>query len=116
MSSLGKNLKYNERECDYDYYGDTRQSQKYNEEKYYSKHSYSLKENLRISIIKLKKEKERKQELLNQIYEHENEWPEKKKREIKQIDAKVENYGNNYQEIIKKPKKKKIPKKDKIRF
>ena len=56
MNSSESKLQCNENECDYDYYGDTRKSQKYNDEKLYSKQSYSKKEKIRIMYIKQKKE------------------------------------------------------------
>ena len=110
---------YNERECEYDNYGDTRNNIKNNEEKYYSKHSYSYKDSLRIKYIKDKKENQREELDLNNkeiINEEENKVKKNKKRKIKEIDEEDENYGNNYEKIAERPKKKKNPKKGRVRF
>ena len=50
MSNIHKSQQYNEKHCEYDYYGDTRNGKKYNEEKFYSKQSYNLKNLKRIEI------------------------------------------------------------------
>ena len=56
MSTTNENLQCNEKTCEYDEYGDTRNNKKHNEEKKYSKHSYNYKDSKRIHYIKLKKE------------------------------------------------------------
>ena len=43
MSSSDKKLTFNDRDCEYDYYGDTRNNPKFNEEKYYAKNSFNFK-------------------------------------------------------------------------
>ena len=117
MCSSENQLKYNDNECEYDFYGDTRKRSKFNEDQSYSKHSFSFKEKLRINYIK--KEKEIKKENNKNKNNEENDSEKiikNKKRKIKQINEEDENKGNNYEEIIKKPKKKKLPKKDRVRF
>ena len=118
MSASENKLQVNDRECEYDMYGDTRNGNKYNEEKNYSKHSYSFKDTLRIEYSKNKKEMQRencKENLENENEEYENV-KKNKKREIKQINEEDENYGNNYEKINKKTKKKRLPKKGRVRF
>ena len=118
MSASGNKLQLNDIECEYDIYGDTRNGYKHNEEKKYSKHSYSYKDTYRIEYSKNKKEIQREKckenlEYDNQEYENVKK---NKKREIKQIDEEDENQGNNYEKINGKPKQKKLPKKGRFRF
>ena len=118
MCTSENKLKFNDRECEYDIFGDTRNNYKHNEEKNYSKHSYSYKDTVRIENSKIKKEIQRekcKENIGNENQEYENV-KKNKKREIKQINEEDENIGNNYEKIIEKPKKKKIPKKGRVRF
>ena len=116
------NVKNNEKNYEYDIYENKRNGKKYNEEKNYSKHSFNIKDVTRIKYIKIKKEMDR--DLNNDIEcdnieeegKDENGRKKIKKREIKQINEENENYGNNYENIIVKAKKKKKPKKDRVRF
>ena len=109
-------LKYNEIETEYDYFGDTRNNKKYNEEKFYWKHSYNKNNFSRIEDVKAKKRHQRENAFEEQEKEEEENIKKNKKREIKKMEEGDENYGNNCEEILKKPKKKKIPKKDRVRF
>ena len=113
MSASENKLQLNDRQCEYDIYGDTRNGHKHNEEKIYSKHSYSYKDTLRIEYIKNYKETQREKCKENLEYENVKKH---KKRETKQINEEDENYGNNYEEINKKAKKQKLPKKERVRF
>ena len=108
-------------QCDYDYFGDTR-NRKAKFDEGYSKHNKGFKENKRIGYIKEKRQRQREEDLKkNEISEVEEEEDRKKerKRNIKknQIDENDEEYGNNCTEAVaKNNKKKKKPKKDKVRF
>ena len=128
MSSSDKKLAFNERDCEYDYYGDTRNNLKFNEERPYAKNSYNFKVNKKIYLSKLKKETQK------ESYEeekHKQEFENKEKEELKEIQAihnkerkrqlkitekENENYENNFEKIEKKPKKVKKPRKGRIRF
>ena len=85
MSTSEKKLQFNDRECEYDIFGDTRNGYKHNEEKNYPKHSYNYKDTLRIEYLKIKKEMQKEQ--CKEILENENKEYENvkknKKREIK---------------------------------
>ena len=128
MSSGDIILDYNERECEYDYFGDTRNNHKHNEEKPYAKNSYNYKINKKIkgSICKKEMQKEEyeenkhKNELEKKECEEneENEaiYKNERKRKLKYTEKEDENYENNYQKIVTKPKKSKKPRKDRIRF
>ena len=128
MSTSDKNLTLSDKECDYDYYGDTRNNGKYNEEKYYSKNSYHFKINKKInhSIMKIEMQKERYLEMKqNQEFSKKDQeeiekdkaiYKNERKRKLKVTETDDENYQNNYQKENKKVKKTKKPRKDRIRF
>ena len=117
-------LMLNEKECEYDIYGDTRNNSKYNEERPYAKYSYNSKNLNRIynTIMKkeMQKEKYTQMKQKNQDENKENEdkkEQEKNKKEKNKRLLKInENKGNNHEQIIKKAKKNKRPKKDRIRY
>ena len=119
MSKTESCLKYNEIDNEYNCFGDTRNEKKYNEEKFYWKHSYNKNDISRIKYV-CEKKKHQSESAFNEHKNEENEKNKKskknKKREIKKANEEDENYGNNCEEIQKKPKKKKIPKKDRVRF
>ena len=124
MSSVG----CCEKECDYDYYGDTRNNPKYNEEKNYAKHSYNYKADKKINYAKQRKETQREtyEETIqkNETEKREDEerresnalHKKERKLKIKQANEENKDYGNNCEQIQKKAKKAKRPKKDRIRF
>ena len=128
MSYIETKLAFNERDCEYDYYGDTRNNTKHNEEKPYAKNSYNFKINKKIkgSILKKEMQKEeyeenkQKKELEKKESEKDEEnkvmYKNERKRKLKYTEEEDENFGNNFQEILKKPKKSKRPRKDRIRF
>ena len=117
-------LMLNEKECEYDIYGDTRNNSKYNEERPYAKYSYNSKNLNRIynTIMKKEMQKEKytqmKQKNQNENKENEDkkEQEKNKKEKNKRILKINENKGNNHEQIIKKAKKNKRPKKDRIRY
>jgi len=114
----------NEKECEYDIYGDTRNNSKHNEERPYAKYSYNSKNLNRIynTIMKKEMQKEKytqmKQKNQNENKENEDkkEQEKNKKEKNKRILKINENKGNNHEQIIKKAKKNKRPKKDRIRY
>ena len=127
MSTKQDKLTFNDRECDYDYYGDTRNNPKHNEEKPYAKCSYNYKASKKISESKMKKEiqSEKNKAINNQeeLEKKEHEEKEKNKidkrenkRKLKKISEENINYGNNYEKIEQKVKKVKRPRKDRIRY
>ena len=117
-------LMLNEKECEYDIYGDTRNNSKYNEERPYAKYSYNSKNLNRIynTIMKKEMQKEKytqmKQKNQNENKENEDkkEQEKNKKEKNKRLLKINENKGNNHEQIIKKAKKNKRPKKDRIRY
>ena len=117
-------LMLNEKECEYDIYGDTRNNSKHNEERPYAKYSYNSKNLNRIYNIIMKKEMQKekytqmKQKNQNENKENEDkkEQEKNKKEKNKRILKINENKGNNHEQIIKKAKKNKRPKKDRIRY
>ena len=128
MSETDNYLVLNDRECDYDYNGDTRNNKKHDEEKYYSKNSYNYKiyKKINKSIIKKEIQKgkylEMKQNQELELKEREeneqdkNTYKKERKRKLKVTEIENENYQNNYEKAIKKEKKAKKPRKDRIRF
>lgn len=108
-------------QCDYDYFGDTRNRKAMYDEGY-NKQKKGFKEDKRIGYIKEKKQRQRDEDLKNnQMDECEEEEDKKierkRKRNKKQMDENDEEYGNNCTEpVAKNNKKKKKPKKDKVRF
>ena len=124
MSSSDKKLTFNDRDCEYDYYGDTRNNPKFNEEKYYAKNSFNFKIYRKIYNSKWKKETQ-KANNEEKKQEKEIEMKEKKEQEESQTIYKserkrklkiIEKDENNFQKIEKKAKKNKKPRKDRIRF
>ncbi len=118
-------LMLNEKECEYDIYGDTRNNSKHNEERPYAKYSYNSKNLNRIynSIMKKEMQKEKytqmKQKNQNENKENEDKKEQeknKKEKNKRMIKIKDENYGNNYTPKVQKAKKAKKPRKDRIRF
>ena len=118
-------LMLNEKECEYDIYGDTRNNAKHNEERPYAKYSYNSKNLNRIynSIMKKEMQKEKyiqmKQKNQNENKENEDKKEQEKNKKEKNkriLKINSENKGNNHDQIIKKAKKNKRPKKDRIRY
>ena len=104
-------------ECDYDIFGDTR-NRKGKIKDDYNGHNKGYKEQQRIYYVK---EKRLMQSLADKGIDDEEEnffevIDKSKKRKLKYMDEKDENYGNNYSPVEKKNKKKKNSKKDKVRF
>jgi len=101
--------------CEYDYFGDTRNRKGGNEN--YSKQGKGFKEDKRIYYIKEKKNKQREE---NNKYEEEEEEEvidKSRKRAKKQIDDNDSNKDNNTSEVgPKNNRKKKKAKKDRVRF
>ena len=83
MSSSYIKLDYEERECEYDYYGDTRNNPKHNEEKPYAKNSYNYKIYKKIngSICKKAMQKEEYEENKNKNELDKKEEPKKEETE-----------------------------------
>ena len=83
----------------------------------YSKHNKGTKEQKRIYYTKMKKiaqsliEQEKKRKSTPKIKENKSN-----KRILKQANIESKDYGNNVNIVIKKNKKIKFPKKDRIRF
>ena len=105
-------------EMDYDD-GDTRNRRGEDEEVKYFRHSYNVTELIRIEKLKTKRENQRNQNSNKTHIEECNKYEivdKSKKRKIKEISEEDENYGNNYEPIVRKTKKTKKPKKDRIRF
>jgi len=107
-------------QCEYDYFGDTRNRKGMNDEGY-NKHKKGYKEDKRIFYIKDKKKRQREEDLRNNRGEEEEEEDEKisknRKRIKKEINEDDEDYGNNTSEVgPKSNKKRKKPKKDRVRY
>ena len=105
-------------QCEYDYFGDTRNRKGMNEDGY-TKQNKGFKEDKRIYYIKDKKKRQREEDLKkNQKEEEEEENIIKNRKRIKkEIDEDDEDFGNNANEVgPKSNKKKKKPKKDRVRF
>lgn len=106
-------------QCEYDYFGDTRNRKGLNEEGY-TKQNKGYKEDKRIYYIKDRRKRQREEDLKKNKVEDSDE-DEKvvknRKRIKKEINEDDEDYGNNASEVGKKSnKKKKKPKKDRVRF
>ena len=104
------------KEIEYEEFGDTR-NKRGSKEDYYTKHNRGMKEKKRINFIKNKREAQSAEDK----EKNEKEEPEVKdvktnKRLLKEIAIDEDDYGNNYEEIPQKKKKKKAPKKDRVRF
>lgn len=111
-------------QCDYDYFGDTRNRKGMIEEGYTNQNK-GYKEQKRIYYIKEKRELQREEDLKrnkenesNDEDEEEEEKKKSKKRALKKTNDNDENYGNNCSEPNEKKnnKKKKKPKKDRVRY
>ena len=106
-------------QCDYDFFGDTRNRKGMNDEGY-TKQKKGFKEDKRIYYIKEKKKRQREEDLKKNRVEEEEEDDSKyrnRKRIKKEIAEDDENYGNNMSEVgLKNNKKKKKEKKDRVRF
>ena len=103
-------------EIEYDVFGDTRNRKGLMEDGY-TKHNKGSKEKYRIQFTKMKREAQSLEDKeKNKKSEPEIKDKKSKKRILKEIPTDEEEYGNNAEEIPKKNKKKKIPKKDRVRF
>ena len=103
-------------EIEYEEFGDTRNKKGFLEDGY-TKHNKGAKEKTRIQFTKMKREAQSLED------KEKNKKPEKvvkevksKKRILKEMPLDEKDYGNNVEEIPIKIKKKKIPKKDRVRF
>ena len=106
-------------QCDYDYFGDTRNRKGGIEEDEYVKKNKGFKEEKRVYYIKEKKKRQREEDLKkNQVEEEEEEEIDKSRKRIKkEFDKNDKNFENNTVQLgPKSNKKKKKPKKDKVRF
>ena len=105
-------------QCEYDYFGDTRNRKGMNDEGY-TKQNKGFRENKRIEYIKDKKKRQREEDLKKNRNDEEEEEKEvrNRKRIKKEVNEEDEDYGNNANELgPKSHKKKKKPKKDRVRF
>ena len=105
-------------ECDYDYFGDTRNRKGMMNENY-TKQNKGFKEDKRIAYIIEKKKRQRDEDLKrNQEEEEEEEDIDKNRKRIKkEMNKNDKHFENNTFEVgPKSNKKKKKPKKDKVRF
>ena len=118
-------LIYNEKECEYDEFGDTRNNLKHNEEKHYGKYSYNFKNCKKIYYSMMKKEMQKEKyaqmkqnnEIETKEIENKKEQEKNRKEKNKRIlKMNNENNGNNCSKITNKTKKAKKPRKDRIRF
>ena len=106
-------------QCDYDYFGDTRNRKGGIEEDEYVKKNKGFKEEKRVYYIKEKKKRQREEDLKkNQVEEEEEEEIDKcRKRIKKEFDKNDKNFENNTVQLgPKSNKKKKKPKKERVRF
>ena len=105
-------------ECEYDYFGDTRNRKGMMNENY-TKQNKGFKEDKRIAYIIEKKKRQRDEDLKrNQEEEEEEEDIDKNRKRIKkEMNKNDKHFENNTFEVgPKSNKKKKKPKKDKVRF
>ena len=106
-------------QCDYDYFGDTRNRKGQAGEEGYTKQNKGFKEDKRIYYIKEKKKRQREEDLKkNQVEEEEEEDIDKNRKRIKkEFDKDDKHFENNTSQVgPKSNKKKKKPKKDRVRF
>ena len=106
-------------QCDYDYFGDTRNRKGGIEEDEYVKKNKGFKEEKRVYYIKEKKKRQREEDLKkNQVEEEEEEEIDKSRKRIKkEFDKNDKHFENNTVQLgPKSNKKKKKPKKDRVRF
>ena len=105
-------------ECEYDYFGDTRNRKGMVDENY-TKQNKGFKEDKRIAYIIEKKKRQRDEDLKrNQEEEEEEEDIDKNRKRIKkEMNKNDKHFENNTFEVgPKSNKKKKKPKKDRVRF
>ena len=106
-------------ECEYDYFGDTRNRKGMMDENY-TKQNKGFKEDKRIYYIKEKKKRQREVDInKNKVEEEEEEEDidKNRKRIKKEMNKNDKHFENNTFEVgPKKKKKKKKPKKDRVRF
>jgi len=106
-------------ECDYDYFGDTRNRKGMMDENY-TKQNKGFKEDKRIAYIIEKKKRQRDEDLKRNQEEEEEEKEDidkNRKRIKKEMNKNDKHFENNTFEVgPKSNKKKKKPKKDKVRF
>ena len=103
-------------EIEYQEFGDTRNPKGFSEDNY-NKHNKGKKEMTRISYAKSKRAEQSFQDRIKHIKKRGPiDFREPNKRILKFTSINDKEYENNTQEIIKKQKKKKIPKKDRVRF
>ena len=106
-------------QCDYDYFGDTRNRKGMVGDEGYSKQNKGFKEDKRIYYIKERKKRQREEDLKkNQLEEEEEEDIDRNRKRIKkEFDKDDKHFENNAYEVgPKSNKKKKKPKKDRVRF
>ena len=106
-------------QCDYDYFGDTRNRKGMMGDEGYSKQSRGFKEDKRIYYIKERKKRQRDEDIKkNKVEEEEEEDIDKNRKRIKkEVDKEDKHFENNASEVgPKSNKKKKKPKKDRVRF
>ena len=106
-------------QCEYDYFGDTRNRKGMMGDERYNKQNKGFKEDKRIYYIKEKKKRQREEDIKknNAEEEEEEEIERNRKRIKKEFDKDDKNYENNASEVgPKSNKKKKKPKKDRVRF
>jgi len=106
-------------QCDYDYFGDTRNRKGMAADDNYTKQNKGFKEDKRIYYIKEKKKRQREEDLMkNQAEEEEEEDIDRNRKRIKkEFNKEDKRFENNTSEVgPKSNKKKKKPKKDRVRF
>jgi len=106
-------------QCDYDYFGDTRNRKGGAGDEEYVKKNKGFKEEKRVNYIKEKKKRQREEDLKkNQVEEEEEEDIDKNRKRIKkEFDKNDKHFENNTVQLgPKSNKKKKKPKKDRVRF
>ena len=103
-------------EIEYDVFGDTRNRKGLIEDGY-TKHNKGSKEKTRINFTRMKRQMQSEEDKAkNKKPEPVQKDEKSKKRLLKEIAIDEEEYGNNAEELPQKQKKKKIPKKDRVRF
>ena len=103
-------------EIEYEEFGDTRNKKGLLDDGY-SKHNKGAKEKNRIQFTKMKREAQSLEDKeKNKKPEPEVKEEKSKKRLLKEIAIDEAEYGNNVEEIPQKKKRKKLPKKDRVRF
>lgn len=106
-------------QCDYDYFGDTRNRKGMMDDETYSKQNKGFKEEKRIYYIKERKKRQREEDInKNKVEDEEEEDIDKNRKRIKkEFDKEDKHFENNTNEVgPKSNKKKKKPKKDRVRF